>query len=402
MKKLLWIGQSATATTGLGKSTRYILQGLKNKFKIFNAGYNFEPRNINALGIDYEISGLDLNGSTDPNELSRQVVSKINEIKPDITVFFGDIRYFLYLPSIVKDIHDTILVGYITVDCCNLPMSWLATIGTFDHIITTSKFASDEIKLKFDRECPYVYLGYNPKFFNRENKKCLPGLEDKQLVAIRVDRNQSRKNWPATLDLWNRWSADKNVNLIFHTVHESEEQSTANLKEYMGNLMNFRAKATSSTSYLLSEELFSGLLKTAEIFLTTTMGEGFGLTILESAACGIPSIGIDFSASGELLRCGAGIAIPPAAFFANQEGVKMALPNINEFMQQLDNVYSDKRFLKELSDKAYEWSKKFMWENTTEKLIDELDRDNLKTSILKVSVISTRGQEENLNIERVI
>jgi len=400
-KKLMWISQSATATTGLGKSTRYILNSLKKEFDVINLGYNFVPKNIEPMGIDYPTYGLDLKNATDPNLLGDQVRDKIVEHSPDITVFFGDVRYFLYLPSIIRDLPDTTLVGYITVDCCNLPVTWLPTVSTFDNLITTSQFAADEILKRYDRECSVIYLGHDPTVFNTENKRRISGLEDKRLVAFRVDRNQTRKNWPATFDLWEKWCADKDVNLIVHTRFDKEEGGAGNLKEYSYGLENFRRKATTSSAYISRQEDFSILMKSADVFLTTSMGEGFGLSILEAAACGVPTLGIDFSASGELIRSGAGVAVPPSVLYANQEGVKMALPNMHEFNVELDKMYSDKRHLKELSDRALEWSKSYTWKETTQKLLQELTKD-IGVSILKLAVTGSDGTPKNLALERII
>ena len=390
-KKLLWVSQSPTAFTGLGKSARYILNGLKSKFDVISTGYNFDQKNIEFFGIDYEIQGLDLkNNSADPSSLGDQVKEYIIRYKPDVVVFFGDVRYFLYIPSIIRDIPDTMLVGYITVDCANLPLAWLPTISTFDSLIVTSDFAKQEIKRAYNRDSDVIYLGYNPEIFNLNNKGRAGGMETKQLVTLRVDRNQSRKNWGATFDIWNRWCSDKDVSFIYHTKLEPEDAGAPNLKEYMYNLPHFREKSACSKNYIAKEEDFSRLIKSVDVFFTTSMGEGFGLSILECAACGIPSVGIDFSASGELLRNGAGIAVPPASYFVNSEGVKMVLPNEHFTLEVLDRLYADKKILREASEKAKEWAKPYTWQNTISMLSDELNKP-VGSSILKMKVLGAKG-----------
>jgi glycosyltransferase involved in cell wall biosynthesis len=387
--------------TGLGKSARYMLEGLKKEYTVISVGYNFTAQNIAAFDIDYEIQGLDLRNSTDPNMLGDQVRDYIIRYEPDVVMFFGDVRYFLYLPSIIKQISETLLAGYITVDCANLPLSWLPTISTFDYLMVTSKFAAKEIYRAFNRESSVIYLGYNPKIFNTENVTRAGGLEEKQLVALRADRNQSRKNWPSTFDIWNRWSSDKDVSLLFHTKLEAEDAGAPNLKDFMYNLPHLREKSVCSNRYIAREQDFAKLLKSGDVFFTTTMGEGFGLPILESAACGIPTIGINFSASGELISDGAGIAIDPASYFSNSEGVKMALPNEYGFLEALDKVYADKKMLKELSERALEWAKPYTWDSTCKAIISELG-ESVSSSLIRMSVLGGDGKMAELKIERII
>jgi len=401
MKRLMWVSQSPTSITGLGKSSRYILEGLSKKFEVISVGYNFEPQHVQPMNIRYETQGLRLDASGDPSKLGDQVKEYIIKYRPDIVVFFGDIRYFTYLPVIVKELPETLYAGYITVDCANLPISWLPTISCFEYLMTTSAFASQEIFNTYNRKSDVVYLGHNPEIFNTENKGRVQGLENKQFVSFRVDRNQSRKNWAATFDIWDKWSADKDAILLYHTKLEPEDAGAPNLKEYMYNKPFMREKSVCSKNYLFDELEFSRLMKSSDVLFTTTMGEGFGLSILEAAACGIPSVGIDFSASGELIRDGAGVAIEAASLFTNSEGVKMALPNEYKIREILDKIYSDRKYLSQLSQKAVEWAKNYTWQNTVAGLTQSLSK-NVNSKYLSMRVINQNGQLTNLQIERIL
>ena len=61
-------------------------------------------------------------------------------------------------------------------------------------------------------------------------------------------------------------------------------------------------------------EQMAGLYSAADLFISTSMGEGFGLTIAESLACGTPVIAQDVSAITEVVGPG-GVLIPPASPF---------------------------------------------------------------------------------------
>jgi glycosyltransferase involved in cell wall biosynthesis len=89
----------------------------------------------------------------------------------------------------------------------------------------------------------------------------------------------------------------------------------------------------------LSTEGLCTLYNAADIYISTTGGEGFGLTLAESLACGTPVIVTDWAADAETVGDG-GVLIPPLmdtygqpVTFHSSYGMDFALPDPVAFVQ---------------------------------------------------------------------
>ena len=73
------------------------------------------------------------------------------------------------------------------------------------------------------------------------------------------------------------------------------------------------------------------------MLLNASMGEGFGLTVLEAQACGVPAIVTDFTAMREV--CGAGWKVGYDRFWTDQHSWQ-ARPHIEEMVESLEACYA--------------------------------------------------------------
>lgn len=74
----------------------------------------------------------------------------------------------------------------------------------------------------------------------------------------------------------------------------------------------------------LSDDDLRTLYNAADLIVSPTMAEGFGLTLAEALGCGTPVIATDYSAVSEVVGPG-GILIPPAGFVTNAYAHEWAL-----------------------------------------------------------------------------
>ena len=109
-----------------------------------------------------------------------------------------------------------------------------------------------------------------------------------------------------------------------------------------------------------------GLLNAADVFITTSRGEGFGLTIAEALAVGVPVIAQNVSAIPEVVGPG-GILIDPQREITTPSGKDQWLANVDAFTDALEQLYRSKPTRRELGEAGREHVvKSFSWDRSTE------------------------------------
>jgi glycosyltransferase involved in cell wall biosynthesis len=99
---------------------------------------------------------------------------------------------------------------------------------------------------------------------------------------------------------------------------------------------------------LLPPSFLNDVYNAADVFLTTSHGEGFGIPIVESQMAGCPVIVTDFSAMSEL--CFAGWRVPGVPFM-HAPGATQRLPLLPEVIRALDLAHRQRGDLR-LRDEA--------------------------------------------------
>jgi glycosyltransferase involved in cell wall biosynthesis len=126
------------------------------------------------------------------------------------------------------------------------------------------------------------------------------------------------------------------------------------------------------------------LYNAADIFVSTTMGEGFGLTIAEALACGVPVVAQNVSAIPEVVGPG-GILLKPERFTAIDSGQDLWLPDVSKFTIAIEKLYASSALRKSLGDagRAHIVST-FSWDDAArqfDELITRVAQENPVTPI---------------------
>jgi glycosyltransferase involved in cell wall biosynthesis len=87
-----------------------------------------------------------------------------------------------------------------------------------------------------------------------------------------------------------------------------------------------RVTGYADRGFVLHRPMLNALYNAADIYLSTS-AEGFGLTIAEAAACGLPIVAMDFSSVPEVVG-DAGTLVPPGYLVENIYGYFWA--NVDE------------------------------------------------------------------------
>jgi glycosyltransferase involved in cell wall biosynthesis len=103
------------------------------------------------------------------------------------------------------------------------------------------------------------------------------------------------------------------------------------------------------------------LYSAADVFVSTSWGEGFGLPALEAMACGTPVIAQDCSAISEVVGPG-GVLIPPAGRITAPMGQDHCLPDIPAFTEAIEHLYKAGGVRRKLGKAAFEHASRFSWD----------------------------------------
>jgi GT2 family glycosyltransferase/glycosyltransferase involved in cell wall biosynthesis len=121
------------------------------------------------------------------------------------------------------------------------------------------------------------------------------GIEDKFVVS-RIDRHQPRKYWDLTLRAFSLFAKGKSDVFLLAkcnpgdiTMWDEGKKEGVHL-ERLADELGIRDKVFFDDYFFNTPFLARSFLHPADVFVSTTSGEGFGLGIVEAMACGVPVI----------------------------------------------------------------------------------------------------------------
>lgn len=219
-------------------------------------------------------------------------------VKPDVVISLND-----FSPVIIQkqaaDILGIPLIPYIPCDQHRLSPTIEMFNYKFPAVISPSKHSSD-IYLQ-NMECPVYTL---PHIIDLADYHQLPNrgelrkkwlgsaVNDDTFVVCAVNRNNVRKRLDILVEIFNQFAKDKsNVLLCLKTsAHDPEERfSSVYAPSYNLTQLEKMPKIKLITDELNMEEL-NEIYNIGNVGLTTTSGEGFGLTPCEMSLCKIPQL----------------------------------------------------------------------------------------------------------------
>lgn len=200
-------------------------------------------------------------------------------------------------------------IFYFPVDCKLIDVL-VKDLEFFDCIVTYTQFGKDEIirlKPELKTKVKVVPHGNNPKDFYfiswsdiYKFRQEYFGENANKFIITNVNRNQPRKDIPTTIfafiEAKNRWQEEKLPNEPFLYLH-------MNAKDPMGwdirAMMKFTDLVEGKDYKLLDDdlankgasvEMLNKIYNASDLYLTTTLGEGWGLTLTEAMATRKPII----------------------------------------------------------------------------------------------------------------
>lgn len=371
MPKILWLGD-AGCTTGFARATHAIGDRLVRDFghevHVLAVNYDGDAGRWDTpmkLYLPTKLQGGDVYGKS-------RFVEMLAAIMPDVVVMLNDPHVIIQL--LFRNDYDQELllarsrpiVAYMPVDGTNQPSNW-NKIGEYVSQVpevvggTGGKFypvAMSKYGANFFKTDHMAYHAVDTKTYRKISEKdplTLPnglviknkgdakeafGLPRDSFLVLRVDRNSNRKNfgdtWRALVPVMKR---HKNVHAWFHCSATGDQLDLPELfSRDMETASRFFYPPQFSTKIGWPEETLVGLYNAADVFVSTSGGEGFGLTLAEAAACEVPIIAQDVSAIPEVVGPG-GILLKPQRLQAVMSGQDQWLPDVAAFTDAIETLY---------------------------------------------------------------
>jgi glycosyltransferase involved in cell wall biosynthesis len=378
MARVLWVSD-AGRMTGFSRVTHAIAEPLAemgHDVHVLAIGWDAKDAYTGPLklyrseaGPAHNYLGLD------------RMVELSKKIRPDVIVTLEDVpmvrRRFLE-NRFDRDrvvIANFPVISYVPIDAAAIPPSWVE-LGSSVTLVPMSVHGASLLGLPVR---DVVYHGVDTETFHpvsvetpvathlgtlSSKAECRRafGIPEDAFVVGRVDTNSGRKDWGATwrsMDMAEkgRHAEDRSMTAVWHTkavnyghgidLHELCRRGT-------GSFM-----ITDADDW--PNDQLVAFINTMDAFLTTSRGEGFGLTPLEAMACGVPVIATDAGSLPEVIGQG-GITIPGIGFTTNPYGADLVIPDpVATAKAILGWLRADPADLERIGARAVQQARTFTW-----------------------------------------
>ena len=386
LSKVLWIGDGG-CNTGFGRVTHAIGERLVTQYghevRCLATNYKGDPfpsvENLSPMTL--LVPTLYVNG--DFYGQSRYL-ELLRDYNPDVVIMLNDPQVMLRL--LLENAYDSEqllrqyrpIIAYLAVDGHNHPPTW-SMLNEMTNVVAMSKFGQG-----FFPNSKMVYHGIDTDLFwpvdsqhpitisngdvLRSKKECKAamGFPTDAFVVGRVDRNSGRKDYPATwkalLPVMHRHS---DVIAYYHTKIQNDESGidllsiwsrdaeTASRQRFPDSLNPYHG---------FKQQDLNALYNSFDLFVSTSRGEGFGLTIAEAMACGVPVIAQNVSAIPEVVGPG-GKLIDPQREVTVPFGHDQWLSDVDAFSEAIEYAYLHRRWRRETGKAGREHVvRSFQWD----------------------------------------
>jgi len=300
--------------------------------------------------------------------------------KPDIVFTLGDV----YMNNWIKDIPERkefIHIGYFPIDGTPFPKNWIPVIEDMDYPIVYSQFAYDLIsKVMPNKKIKLIMHGVDTNIYKPLGKEEIKFFKKKndingRFIVGNVGRNQWRKNIPALFKAFADFSRNKPDAILYY--HGA-------IVDIGWNILDLIDKNSLSGKVLypailrpnqgLPEEELNMIYNMMDLFCMPTLGEGFGLPILESQSSGTPVLVTDYSACTELTQ-GEDELIKVRQLYTpivkeRDVIIDYALVDHDDMVEKMNKFYFNRNLLDKYGKLGREFALKHQWKDKVQDFVD--------------------------------
>ena len=372
MRLLIWGHHSATGfgTVTIELATRLLDAGMD--VRVLAVNHRGEPVKGPLAGRVWpaRIFGDDFGGNISADAIRgpfwRQL-DPTDDWKPDAGIVIADVSGLLShigqaTPQNVETWKSIPILHYCPIEGDNLTPAW-KDLWQMVQPVAMSDYGQRVMSAHVGHWVPRIYHGVDTDTFRPVsisdplivNGKRLGTKEackvhfgpqfSKRKLILRADRNATRKFYPSLLQAFIPIAeADPEVDLLLHCTPNDPLGSDliAEVQRMPAAIREGRRvwfTGMHDTFVGLDQAGLAALYNAADLYVTTTGGEGFGLTLAESLACEVPVVSSDWAAEAEVIGPG-GVMIPPlrdsygeVVRFHSTYGMDWAVPDVRGFVE---------------------------------------------------------------------
>lgn len=341
--RITWLSNAVWARTGYGQQTDLFwwrIQKLGHQVTLAaNWGLNGSPLNIESHGEKTVVlpSGFNVHGTDVLIPYARQT-------KADIVITLYDA--WVFDPRITSQFR---WCPWAPVDHDPLPEAVQQALQPAWQPIAYSKFGLAKMKEAGFANALYVPHGIDTHVFQpipkaEARKLCpLPGMDESTFLIVSVAANKgtpSRKSFPEMMAAYAEFRQKHPNSLLYMHTNATQEAQGLDLSLLIRKCGLPPEAVVMPDKYRLVQgyppEFLATLYSAADVLLSPSQGEGFGVPIVEAQACGCPVIVGNWTSMPEL--CFAGRKVGGQKFWTPQ-GAWQFIPRIDEITDALEWAY---------------------------------------------------------------
>lgn len=361
--RLLWIGD-ALVPTGFATVTHAVLDHLRHDWDVVVSGINYDGA---AHKLPYEVmpawQGGDMWGMN-------RFAHLCAEFDPAAVIINNDwwnvAKFARIAPKGVP------VIGYMPVDGGNLDPADMQALNRMHAAVWYTDYGHREaVKAGFKGAKHVIPHGIDTGLFqpmNRDEARRALDLNvpKNAFIVGNLNRNQPRKRLDLTIEIFADWVKRNRVSNAFLLLHCAQKDTGWNLRRvaaFHGIADRLLLTGSDDIRELQGTHHLNLIYNSLDVQVSTTLGEGWGLTTMEGMACGIPQIVPDSSALAEWAT--AAVKVPCSRFLMNPEiNTTAALVDHEPFVAALQSLYSDRALRRRIADDGLKLvkSQPFRWD----------------------------------------
>ncbi|MCB1277552.1 glycosyltransferase family 4 protein [Prosthecobacter sp.] len=362
--RLLWIGD-ALVPTGFATVTHAVLDHLRHDWEVVVSGVNYDG---SAHDLPYRVmpawQGGDMWGMNRFQHLCAEFAPAAVVINND---WWNVAQFARIAPSGVP------VIGYMPVDGGHLDPASMKELNKLHAAVWYTRFGLKEAKEAGFRGRGHVIphgidTGVFQPVTRAEARRLLDlNVPSNAFIVGNINRNQPRKRLDVTIQIFADWIKQhriSNAHLLLHCARQDTGWDLRRVAAYHGVADRLILTGGENIRDMQGSEKLRLIYSSLDLQVTTTLGEGWGLTTMEGMACGIPQIVPDSSALSEWAL--PAVKVPCSRQLMNPEiNTVGSLVDDAPFVAALQKLYRDKTARARLSSQgiAHVRRNEFSWKN---------------------------------------